>query len=501
MTKKTSRPSVVLILSDSQNKDMIGAYGLQQMSTPHLDRLCTEGTRFERAYCASPVCTPARGALFSGVHPPTNGATYNGATLHSHIPHAGHWFRRAGYRTAYTGKWHLDGDFPYIGSGEPDTGFEPDWWYDGQNYRQDVGEETFKKCYAGNPLERIDEMPEDPAGYWAHGVADRAVDFLERVSDDEPFFLCASFDEPHGPYCAPPSYYRGVDPDEFPIEPSFNNLGTGKPQMQMAAANFHGKAPEKDLRNYYRQFYGCNRFMDTEIGRILTAVQAKAPDNTIIVYTSDHGTCMAEYQLWTKAFWMYDRAANIPLVISGPGFRKNAVSEAPVSHVDILPTLLAAAGIDTTHPLYAKGDISIDCPEEEIEIKHPARQRLHGEDLGPILRGEAESVQDEVMLSFFRFGNLPREGHFGNLYPVRCLTDGRYKLVVNLFDTDEFYDLEADLHELENRLYVPATSEIRDHMHDRLLEKMEETLDPMRSHLWYQRPWRGERRLRFHQMV
>ena len=98
------RPNVLLILTDSQNKEMVGASGLPQMGTPNLDRLSAEGMRFERAYTACPLCTPARGALFTGIHPQLNGATYNGVSPYRHIAHAGERFREAGYRVAYTGQ-------------------------------------------------------------------------------------------------------------------------------------------------------------------------------------------------------------------------------------------------------------------------------------------------------------------------------------------------------------------------------------------------------------
>ncbi len=482
-------PNVVLIMTDTQNKNMIGAYGLPQMRTPALDRLAARGVRFERAYTACPLCTPARGALFTGIHPQLNGATYNGVAPYHYIPHAGHLFRRNGYRAAYTGKWHLDGDYPYLGSGDPDPGFEPEWWYDGECYRRDVGEETFQLCYNGKDLlERARRMPEDPACYWAHRVADRAIDFL-RQAGDEPFFLGVSFDEPHGPYCAPPSYYRGLDPAEFPIRPSFNTTGAGKPEMQMMAAAENGICPETDLRGYYRMYYGCNRFVDAEIGRVLDAI----PDNTIVVYTADHGNAMADYRLWSKAFWMYDVSTNVPLIIAGPGFARGVATNAVASHVDVLPTLLAACGISKVNPLYEQRRII------QPDADGPWIDRMHGVDLAPVLRDPAAKVREHAFLSYLRFGNLPKQNNWGGLYPVRCAVGGRYKLALNLLETDEFYDLEEDPFELQNRLYDKRSAAVRDQMHDALLAFMDDITDPLRSHLWGQRPWRPVRKKYFHQ--
>ncbi len=490
----SKRPNVIVIMTDTQNKDMIGAYGLPQMDTPALDSLAAEGVRFERAYTACPVCTPARGALFTGIHPQLNGATYNGVSPYRHIPNAGEIFRCNGYRTAYTGKWHLDGDYPYMGSGEPAPGFAPDWWYDGQRYRDDIGEDLYAQCYAGHSLERMDTMPDDPSCYWAHRVADRAVDFLRQVNNT-PFFLGVSFDEPHGPFCCPPSFYRDLDPQAFPIAPTFNAAGAGKPELQSVTAFECGHCPEQDLRNHYRVYYGCNRFVDSEIGRVLDAIRLYVPDNTIVVYTSDHGHMMADHGLWSKGFWMYERSVNVPLIISGPGFARGATTQALASHVDILSTLLTQCGISPLNPLYEDGPLNR--PEYTME-KNPWIDRLHGVDLAPVLRDPAARVRDQTFISFYRFGNMPRHGGAGNFYPVRCMVNDRYKLVLNMLDTDELYDLEQDPYEMRNRLYDRDCIEVRDQLHDAILDYMDQITDPLRSYLWGHRTWRSVRSMYYH---
>jgi len=115
--------NIVLIMTDSQNRDMVGCYGDSAMETPRLDALAGEGIRFTRAYSASPACTPARGAIFSGMHPQINGASCNNVAPHRQVPLMGEIVSRIGYRAAYTGKWHLDGS-GYFGDGQPGGGFE-----------------------------------------------------------------------------------------------------------------------------------------------------------------------------------------------------------------------------------------------------------------------------------------------------------------------------------------------------------------------------------------
>ena len=130
--------NIVFIITDTQPTRLVGAYGSEWTATPHLDRLAQTGIRFDRAYTPCPLCTPARGAIFTGKVPSVNGAWANELTPGSAITPLGSMLRRHGIRAGYTGKWHLDGA-GYHGGGKPDGGFEPDWWYDGKRYIDDIG--------------------------------------------------------------------------------------------------------------------------------------------------------------------------------------------------------------------------------------------------------------------------------------------------------------------------------------------------------------------------
>ena len=132
----------VFIMTDTQPTSFVGAYGNRRMDTPNLDRLAAEGIRFDRAYTACPLCTPARGSLFTGLYPDVNGAYANNLSPHRHVAIAGEIMSHYGYRAAYTGKWHLDGT-AYYGNGVPEGGFEPQWWYDGKVWADEIGEKKF----------------------------------------------------------------------------------------------------------------------------------------------------------------------------------------------------------------------------------------------------------------------------------------------------------------------------------------------------------------------
>ena len=129
-------------MTDTQTRRMVGAYGLADAGTPNLDALAADGIRCDTAYTTCPLCTPARGALFTGQYPASNGAWANNMAPGIDVPHLGEIMRHQGYRAAYTGKWHLDGG-GYFGDGEPGGGFESDWWYDGYRYANDLGPDAF----------------------------------------------------------------------------------------------------------------------------------------------------------------------------------------------------------------------------------------------------------------------------------------------------------------------------------------------------------------------
>lgn len=454
----------VFIITDSQRKDMVGAYGNPAMDTPNLDRLAQEGIRFENAYTTSPVCTPARGAIFSGMYPQVNGAWCNNTAPSRAIPLMGTVFSHYGYRVGYTGKWHLDGN-NYFGDGEPGGGFEPDWWYDGKRYADDIGAEMFEAYRTSKTAEELREAGFTEENIWGHRVADRAIDFLNQVGD-EPFVLVASFDEPHGPFVTPPEYWEQVKPGDIPMPDNYFAPVYDKPLLQRVQREQNGEIPWEQFAPRWTRFYACNRYIDREIGRVLDAIDATHKEDTVVIYTSDHGDMLGSHGLLVKGPVMYEEVANIPFIVRVPDGRSGAVSHELVSQMDIMPTLLDFAGIDI--------------PET-----------MQGVSFKPVLEEENASVRENVMVSFNRFAI--NHDQFGSFYPIRCMFDGRYKLVINLLDGDELYDLQDDPGEISNRVDDPALAAVRDWLHDAILNEMDRSRDPFRSPLWGMRTWRKAR--------
>jgi uncharacterized sulfatase len=458
----TQPRQIIVIMTDTQRVDMLGCYGFPDMRTPSLDRLAAEGMRFDRAYTCQPVCGPARAALFTGVYPHSNGSWGNSMALDANTKTLGQRLRDHGLHTAYIGKYHLDGG-DYFGMGRCPDGWDPAYWYDMRCYLEEL-----------TPEERLrsrDMATNRDPGITAeftfgHRCANRAIDFLAQHADED-FFLVLSFDEPHGPCLCPPPFNTMYAGYRFPKSRNWWDPLTDKPEHQRVWA---GKtlAHDKDaLQLEPADFFGCNSFVDWEIGRVTDAIDAHAP-GALTVYTADHGDMMCSHSLYWKGPAMYDEITRVPFIVRWPGVvPAGSVCAHPVSHIDLAPTVLESAAV-------------------------PVPMLLEGHSLLPALRAPETRVDDAVFMEFGRY-EIDHDG-FGGFQPIRAVFDGRYKLVINLLTSDELYDVAADPEEFTNLIADDAHTATRDRLHDRLLAWMNETRDPFRGYYWERRPWRSDAR-------
>ncbi|MCU0522688.1 MAG: sulfatase-like hydrolase/transferase, partial [Anaerolineae bacterium] len=250
MSRSATRPNFVLIMTDTQATNVVGAYGHPGLGTPNIDRLAETGVKFGRAYTTCPLCTPARAGLFTGIYPHTSGAWTNNLPLGDNIKTMGQRFSDAGYATAYVGKWHLDGH-DYFGTGQCPPGWDPAYWFDGRNYLDELARE------GGGPdrgsdrgsdrlitlwrqgLHNLEDLRANDicAEFtWAHRNGDRAIQFLknraqavragvgtgDRTAEKTrpPFLLVVSYDEPHHPFTCPPSYVERFADYDYPLGPA-----------------------------------------------------------------------------------------------------------------------------------------------------------------------------------------------------------------------------------------------------------------------------------------
>jgi uncharacterized sulfatase len=288
----------------------------------------------------------------------------------------------------------------------------------------------------------------------------------QASQDGVPWVLVVSYDEPHHPYVCPPEFLANYEDAELPTPETYDTGFDGKPLVQAEWSEWLNLS-ESDLAYHQRLTFAATEFVDSEIGRVLEAVQGL--DDTYVLFTSDHGNQLGAHGLMWKGPWMYEESIRVPLLVRGPGLAEGTTVSEVVSHLDILPTLMDIAGI----------------PIPPIMDSRPMTGLLRGVQ-------DANGEGRQAHIEFNRF-QLDRDD-FGAFYPIRCIVDGTMKLVINLFDIDELYDLETDPLERVNLIDNPAYAVIRDRLHAELLDRMYVRRDAFRSPDWERRPWSDSRR-------
>ncbi len=459
------RFNVVFIMTDQQSFDQVRTYGFPYMHTPNLDRLAATGCKFTSAYTTTPTCTPARAGLFTGMYASSAGPACNEQPCYRTVQFLGEIVGQRGITPGYIGKWHLSGpEGKYYGNGRPDGGFLPEYWYDGRCFINDVGDEGFKKWIAGKDLADSD--------CWGYRVADRAVDFIEK-HHEEPFLLVASFDEPHSPGSAPERFYDLYRDTKRPWRPNMaDRLDDQKPAVHFAFKEMkegNSLVPDGEAPNNNPRYFGTVSFVDEQIGRILDAIDRYCPGNTAVIFTTDHGDQRGSHTMTGKGPVMYEESIHVPLLVRVPGVTpEGSTCESLTSHIHLAPTVCELLGLDQ-------------------------HAQFQGRSLLPQLAQPAGEGDDAVFLEYGRFG-LNHDNHWG-FVPIRAIRTKRYKLVLNLCDLDELYDLSEDPDEIHNRIDDASLAEVRNQLHDRLLQWMDDRVDPLRGQGWYARPWRPNLRL------
>ncbi len=453
-----AKKQLVFIMTDTQRYDMVNCYKETGLSTPNLDALAADGVRFERAYTTQPVCGPARAGLFTGTYPSWNGSWGNGMALGDNVKTIGQRLNDNGIHCAYIGKWHLDGT-DYFGNGVCPDGWDPEYWYDMRRYLEELTEDERIKSRATKTM-KFENIPEDFT--YGSRVLARALDFMERYKDED-YMLVVSFDEPHGPFLCPEPYASMYKNYEFPKNPAVWDTLEDKPEHQKVWAAEKGPNPDRDgLKIKAPAFFGCNSYVDELIGKVVRAV----PDSAMIMYTSDHGDLLQSHCLFAKGPAAYDDVARIPFIVRDPeGVRGGVYDKAPVSHISVCPTVMEYFGL-------------------------PIPKVLQGQSILSSFKDLDAEVPEYVFFEFTRFEQ--DHDHYGGFQPMRAVTDGRYKLAINLLSSDELYDLEKDPYELKNLINDPEYIMVRNRLHDAILDRMCEQRDPFRGYYWDNRPWRTD---------
>jgi len=451
--------NILFLFTDQQRADTLGCYGNSVCRTPNIDRLASEGVLFERAYTPTSICTPARASVVTGLKPSKHGliANYERNVCYpvemdpSHVPFSRE-LREADYEVGHVGKWHVGKDRPpaefgfdgehYPGWGE--TVHHPAYvrYLEERGYPpfrvEDVIQGTFDNGKPGNMMGGLLKQPVEAT--FSYFLAEEAIGKLKRYGkryreEGKPFYLGLHFFGPHMPYFLPEEYANLYDPDDVELPPSFGETFEGKPQVQYNYYRHwcYSSYTERQVRKLIAMYWGFTTLIDEQIGRVMEALRELGlADDTMIAFTTDHGSFEGHHKLYDKGPAMYEDTYRVPLIAKYPGAPGGGKSESRlVSLLDLTATFVDEA----------TGEV----PE-----------RYDGQSLLPLLKDGPGWREREEMFAEFHGHHFP--------YPQRMIRTERYKLVVNPPDVNEFYDLEADPWEMRNLIDEPSLQEtIADH--------------------------------------
>ena len=343
----TSRPNVLLIMSDDLNNDL-GAFGHPLVKTPNLERLAKRGVRFERAYNQYPLCSPSRVSLLTGLRPDTTriyDLTTDFRTILPDVVTLPQMFKRNGYHVARVGKIYHYGNPGQIGTSGLD---DPASWDVVVNPRGiDKDEEPqltnlTPKRGLGSTLAYYASPAPDEA-HTDGKVAAETIALLEK-NKDRPFFIGAGFYRPHCPFIAPRKYFDMYPLDRIPAPPFSKEALANLPRPALFTDPPNWDVPLEGQREVIRSYFASITFMDANVGRVLDALDRLGlAGNTIVVFMSDHGYLLGENGQWMKQS-LLERSARAPLIIAGPGVATgNRASERTVEYLDLYPTLAELA--------------------------------------------------------------------------------------------------------------------------------------------------------------
>jgi arylsulfatase len=426
-----SRPNILWYCTDQQRFDTIGALGNPHVRTPTIDALVAEGVAFTHAYCQSPICTPSRASFLTGLYPTRVHNTRNGNESFPPFPPViTKLLADSGYACGLVGKFHLQSagkrTEPRIEDGYSYWKFSHaprDDWEQGHDYADWVRARGGDLDALRHSEDRV--PPELHQTTWA---SERAIEFL-RQPRDRPWLLSVNIYDPHPPFIPPRVYAERFDPEKMP-GPHFRESDLAH-QARLKAIDFQDdvRTPEgHDAKTKQALYYAMIAQIDDQFARILDALEETGQrDNTVIVFTSDHGEALGDHGLMYKGCRFYEGLVRVPLIFAWPGhFRAGLRGDGLVELLDMTATIVELAGLD--QPEY-----------------------MQGQSLLPILRGEAPPGRGREFVRSEYFDALDTSftggtGTFATMY-----RDARFKLsLYHGLGLGELYDLASDPWEFDD---------------------------------------------------
>jgi arylsulfatase A-like enzyme len=446
----TARPNIVFILIDDLRWDDIGCAGHPFVKTPHIDRIAKEGALFRNAYATTPLCSPSRASILTGLYAHTHGIkdnTNNDVASHKLVTFL-LLLQRAGYATAFIGKWHMGSD------DSPRPGIDHWIGLKGQGQYLD-------------PEMKLNGRPQTVSGYATDIFNEKAVEFIKRPHT-KPFVLYlshkavhpnlqqrpdGSISDPNASHFIPAERHKHLYADaKIPRRPNalIEKL-EGKPALMRQIGNLpplsRATGTSDDvIRDRLRMLMS----VDEGVGKIFQALaDKKLLDNTLIVFSSDHGYFYGEHGLSVERRLAYEETSRIPLLMRCPSLIKAGTVVEPFAlTVDFAPTLLDVAGV-------------------------PVPKNMHGRSLVPLLKGDKTPIRRSFLIEYFSDTVFPRMDRMG----YQAVRSERWKHIqyTDLKGMDELYDLQADPYEMRNLIEEPRMQNVRAEMSTELRRLREES--------------------------
>ena len=479
-----NQPNILWICSDQQRFDSLGCYGNPFVRTPNLDKLAQEGVLFEHAYSQSPVCTPSRASFLTGRYPRTTRCRQNGQAIPLDEVLVTKLLQDAGYVCGLAGKLHLAPCNPRVCDGTEqriDDGYDQFFWshdpsdawftHDYIQWLRDKGLHRASKPFQESEHVQVIPSEEHSQTTWC---VERAMSFISGAERfNQPWLFSLNMFDPHHAFDPPIEAlerYRDVLED-IPLPNYVEGELTNKPIWQQIdhsgaygnrAGYPYSEMSDTDHRWIRAAYWAMIDVIDTQVGRLLNFLEEIGQrENTIIIFTSDHGEMLGDHGIYLKGPYFYEPAVRVPLIVSGPGMLNNGErSEALVELVDLAPTLLEASNIE----------------------KHLG---IQGQSLLPRLTGEKpiDTHREDVYCEYYNAMGWHREP----TAQATMVRSRQHKIVVaHGTGGGELYDLDLDPQETNNLWDSPNSLSVKLEMQARVMDRMAWTVDPLPPR---QAPW------------
>ena len=460
------RPNIVLLLADQLRYQSCGFAGDARAITPNIDAIAKAGINFKNYVVSTPVCSATRATLWTGKYASTTGVVVNELRLNPNHDCLGHVLTAAGYTTDYLGKWHLWAN-EAGGHQRPQNGFCPpgpyrlgfdDYW---AAYNFHHG--NYSAYYYRDAPKRIGIK-----GFGPTHFTDRAIERIKQhAKNDEQFAMVVSYSPPHDPWSknnVPPEWYERFKGMQVDLPKTWSDTPDRRMDRNADPRRWvsHWK---KNIPEYVRVYYAMTAALDEQIGRVLKALDdAKIADNTIVIFSSDHGEMFgAQGRVFKMIF--YDESARVPMVMRWPGkIKPGTISDAAMSSADVMPTILGLAGIKSP-------------PQAE------------GMNLAHLAQGKAGPEPDFAFLQGMGHTYLWKDG-----FEWRAIRDKQFTYGVYRSDGEELlFDNLADPHQANDLSDDPKHAAKLAELRGKLKVKMAEVKDPFQKCSWYRDHWTKNR--------